>query len=41
MNNIRLIGIIEKGVNTKDIKKIWAEVVAENFPNMKKQLDIQ
>ena len=36
MNNGRLIGINKKeGVNTKDIKRIWAEVIAENFPNMR------
>ena len=42
MNNVRLIGINDKeGVNTNDTKRIWAEVIAENFPNMKKQLNIQ
>ena len=42
MNNVRLIGINEKeDVNTKDIKRIWAEVITENFPNVKEQLDIQ
>lgn len=42
MNNVRLMGINEKeGVNTNDIKRIWAEVIAENFPNLRKQSDIQ
>lgn len=41
MNNVKLTGINEKRVNTKDRKRIWAEVRAENFPNLRKQLDIQ
>ena len=42
MNNVRLIGINEKeGVDTNDIKRIWAGVIAENFPNMRMQSDIQ
>ena len=31
----------KKGVNTNDIKRIWAEVITENFPNMRMQSDIQ
>ena len=39
MNNVRLIGINEKeGTRANDIERIWAEVIAENFPNMGKNL---
>ena len=42
MNNVVLIGINGKEGNcTKDMKRIWAEIIAENFPNMGKQFDIQ
>ena len=41
-NNIRLIGINEKeGDNTNDIKRLFTEVIAENFPNMRMETDIQ
>ena len=39
MNYVRLIGVNEKGVDTDDVKRIWAEVIAENFPNMEKNFD--
>ena len=40
-NNIRLIWINEKeGDNTKGIKRLFTEEIAENFPNMSLETDI-
>ena len=41
-NNISLIWMNEKeGDNTKDIRRLFTEVIAEHFPNMRMQTDIQ
>ena len=41
MNNVKLTGINEKEVvNRNDIRRILTEVIAENFPSLRKQFDI-
>ena len=41
-NNIRIMGISEDtGVQANDIHKVFTEIIAENFPNMGKESDMQ
>lgn len=41
-NNIRMIGINEReGDNMKDVRRIFREVIAENFPSMRSETDIR
>lgn len=36
-----MIGVNEKGDSKNDIKRLFADVTAENFPNIRKETDIQ
>ena len=36
-NNIRIIGVPEKEKRKKGYEKILEEIIAENFPNMKRK----
>ena len=40
-NNIRIIGVPEGGEREKGPKKIFEEIIAENFPNMGKEIATQ
>ena len=40
-NNIRIIGVPEGEEREKGPKKIFVEVIVENFPNMRKEIGIQ
>ena len=40
-NNIRIIGVPEGEEREKGPKKIFEEVIVENFPNMRKEIGIQ
>ena len=39
--NLHVIGITEGGEREKESKNVIEEVMAENFPNLKKETDIQ
>ncbi len=39
--NLRIIGVPEGEERTKGIEKVFAEIMTENFPNLKKESDIQ
>ena len=39
--NLHIIGITEGEEREKGIENVFEEIMAENFPNLKKQTDIQ
>ena len=38
-NNIRIIGVPEEDERDKGPEKICEEIIVENFPNMRKEID--
>ena len=39
--NIHIIGVPEGGERERRVKKVFDEIMNENFPNLKKETDIQ
>ena len=39
--NLRIIGVPESEEREKGIKNVFEEIMAENFPNLQKETDIQ
>ena len=39
--NLHVIGITERGEREKESENVFEKIMAENFPNLKKETDIQ
>ena len=39
--NIYIIGVPEGGERDKETENVFEEIMAENFPNLKKEMDVQ